>query len=747
MLRKAIKSIILLFVTFSLHTCAKAQKQTVEQLIEKLRLHPQPDTARIKLLNELARRTEVTHSLRDSSINESLQLSRNIKYISGEAMALTAKAQYADKSVAATISRQAIALAEKSGDNKTLFWAHRSLIETMLYTSENIKAIDQCNKALEIATATNDPELIISAQLAFVDYYKNVKINYPAALEWALKASHTAEQYHDEKDLPGVYRNIGLVYLLIGEQEKSLIHLQKALVASRQTGDYQTAQSTLNDIGERYRIMNMYPEALKAYAEAALTIKDSFNMELNQSNVADVYQRMGRDALCFQFAFRALAGAKQLNDTIGISWIDNILSRAYLHTGKIDSALYYALQGYDYAIRTQSPEFIRDNSRALANVYAARKNFEQSLYYYKIFISSRDSMFNNEISNRTNLAQYNYDLEKKQAEITALNKDKELQDSKVERQRLLLIGTVIIILLVLASLILLSRNISKRKKAYAQLHEQKQEIQVQRDQTNHALNELKLAQDQLIHSEKMASLGELTAGIAHEIQNPLNFVNNFSDLNKELLAEMKTEIEKGNAAEAISIANDVIDNEEKINNHGKRAEDIVKGMLQHSRTSSGQKELTDINALADEYLRLAYHGLRAKDKSFNAKFETDLDTSLPKINVVPQDIGRVLLNLINNAFYAVSEKQQSQQGSYEPTVSISTRRLNNKIEIRVKDNGNGIPASVKEKIFQPFFTTKPTGKGTGLGLSMSYDIITKGHNGTITVETHEGKGTGFIIII
>ncbi|MDX2049122.1 MAG: ATP-binding protein [Chitinophagaceae bacterium] len=255
---------------------------------------------------------------------------------------------------------------------------------------------------------------------------------------------------------------------------------------------------------------------------------------------------------------------------------------------------------------------------------------------------------------------------------------------------------------------------------------------------------LKATQAQLIQSEKMASLGELTAGIAHEIQNPLNFVNNFSEVSTELVDEMNAEIDKGNTEDAKLIAQDLKQNLEKINHHGKRAGDIVKGMLQHSRTSSGQKELTDINALCDEYLRLSYHGLRAKDKSFNAKFETDFDSTLPKLNVVPQDIGRVVLNLINNAFFAVNEKRTMNNESYEPTVTVSTKNLGDKIEIQVKDNGNGIPDSIKEKIFQPFFTTKPTGQGTGLGLSLSYDIV-KAHGGELKVETKEGEGSEFTI--
>ena len=264
-----------------------------------------------------------------------------------------------------------------------------------------------------------------------------------------------------------------------------------------------------------------------------------------------------------------------------------------------------------------------------------------------------------------------------------------------------------------------------------------------------ALDELKAIQAQLIRSEKMASLGELTAGIAHEIQNPLNFVNNFSDVSNELIDEMTEELTKGKTEDAVAIAEHVKQNLEKINFHGKRADAIVKSMLQHSRTSSGKKEPTDINALADEYLRLAYHGMRAKDKVFNVAIKSDYDESIGLIKIISQDVGRVILNLITNAFYAVMEKKklQSAEGGYEPTVSISTQKLDNKIVIKVKDNGTGIPQKTLDKIFQPFFTTKPTGQGTGLGLSLSYDIITKAHGGELKVESREGEYTEFSIIL
>jgi signal transduction histidine kinase len=269
-------------------------------------------------------------------------------------------------------------------------------------------------------------------------------------------------------------------------------------------------------------------------------------------------------------------------------------------------------------------------------------------------------------------------------------------------------------------------------------------LKQEKKRTEDALGELKATQAQLIQKEKMASLGELTAGIAHEIQNPLNFVNNFSEVNKELIDELEHEADEGNVAEVKSLLSDIKENEQKINFHGKRADTIVKGMLQHSRASTGKKELTDINALADEYLRLSYHGLRAKDKDFKANFKTHFDERIGKIKVAPQDLGRVLLNLYNNAFYAVSEKKKQLNVTYQPLVEVTTKRVNDKVEISVKDNGTGIPQKVIDKIYHPFFTTKPTGQGTGLGLSLCYDII-RAHHGEIRVETREGEGAEFTV--
>jgi len=285
----------------------------------------------------------------------------------------------------------------------------------------------------------------------------------------------------------------------------------------------------------------------------------------------------------------------------------------------------------------------------------------------------------------------------------------------------------------------------RRAELESLVQERTLEIQKQKDELQETLQELKTTQAQLIQSEKMASLGELTAGIAHEIQNPLNFVNNFSEVTAELIEEMEEELNKGDKEEAIAIAADIKQNLEKIMHHGKRADGIVKGMLQHSRASSNVKEPTDINKLADEYLRLAYHGLRAKDKSFNADLITHFAEGLPQASLVPQDIGRVLLNLFNNAFYAVKEKQKTAGAEFKPAVEVTTLAKGKSLEITVKDNGTGIPDDIKEKILQPFFTTKPTGEGTGLGLSLSYDIVVKAHSGKIDVKSKPGEGSEFKI--
>jgi signal transduction histidine kinase len=429
------------------------------------------------------------------------------------------------------------------------------------------------------------------------------------------------------------------------------------------------------------------------------------------------------------YFYESIKEGKEQNNNDGMIQSMNALTDYYISKNKLDSALYYAREKYN-KIRgmggVSSLEYHLGTAyESLYKIYDLRHQPDSAYNYLLLSHQATDSINKMRIKS---LAEFQGLTLSEQQRLQNAEKEKVIYRNKV-RTNILIAGLVLLLLLA----IFIYRNNLQKQKAKKIIEQ--------------AYENLKSTQAQLIHSEKMASLGELTAGIAHEIQNPLNFVNNFSDVSNELLDEMNEELDAGKIKEAKQIAADVKQNLEKITHHGKRADAIVKGMLLHSRSSTGQKETTDINALCDEYLRLSYHGLRAKDKTFNASLKTDFDPTLGNIKVVPQDLGRVVLNLLTNAFYAVEERKKKAPPGYEPAVSISTRGQADKIKIVVSDNGNGIPPAVLDKIFQPFFTTKPTGHGTGLGLSLSYDIITKGHSGELNVTTREGEGTDFIIML
>jgi two-component system NtrC family sensor kinase len=411
------------------------------------------------------------------------------------------------------------------------------------------------------------------------------------------------------------------------------------------------------------------------------------------------------------------------------------IAEAYQKLGKSDSVIYYARKGFEEAKLDRNPDLVQRATTLLTDQYKLKGDFKNAFYYQQVTQTAKDSLFSQQKTLQVQNLAYNEEQRKQEehaAEIAYQNRVRFY----------LLLGVIGVFVLI--AVILLFAN-SQRKKANGVLKRQNDQIEAQRKDLEKTITDLRNTQRQLIQSEKMASLGELTAGIAHEIQNPLNFVNNFSEVNTELIEEMELEFDKGSITGMKPLISDIKANQEKISQHGKRADFIVKGMLQHSRASTGEKQLTNINLLADEFFKLSFHGLRAKDKSFNAEMVTGFDPDLPKVNVVQQDIGRVLLNLINNAFYAVNQKAKTGKPDYKPTVELSTSHSNGHIEIKVRDNGNGIPENVKDKIMQPFFTTKPTGEGTGLGLSLSYDIVVKGHNGKINIESKEGEGSEFII--
>jgi signal transduction histidine kinase len=404
--------------------------------------------------------------------------------------------------------------------------------------------------------------------------------------------------------------------------------------------------------------------------------------------------------------------------------------------GALDSSIFYASVAFSVAQKTSTYLYISDASAILKDLYKRRKQTDSVFKYDELMSAAKDSLYNRQKLNQ--MQNLTFNEQQRQLDI--------LKEKEKFRAQLRTYGLAAGLLVFAIIALLLFRNNRFKQRAYTLLQNQKIQTDIQRSKAENTLNELKSTQAQLIQSEKMASLGELTAGIAHEIQNPLNFVNNFSEVNAELMQEMEHEFKSGNAREAFTLAETIKQNIEKVHAHGKRADAIVKSMLQHTRISSGQKELTDINALADEYLRLSYQGLRAKDKSFNTTIKTDFDATVGKINIIPQEVSRVLVNLYNNAFYTVNEKAQQSPGGYEPLVSVKTKKTNGMVEITVKDNGSGIPENIRQKIFQPFFTTKPAGQGTGLGLSLSYDII-KAHEGEIKVQSEAGRGSEFTICL
>jgi two-component system NtrC family sensor kinase len=378
----------------------------------------------------------------------------------------------------------------------------------------------------------------------------------------------------------------------------------------------------------------------------------------------------------------------------------------------------------------------RDSSQALSQAYAKEGDYAQAYRYFLQYSAYKDSLTMEATTRRLAALEYKQNLLKKEAQIQRLNRQRRVREQAARRQQQFVVALVACIALLAGVAFVLTRTNRARQLANRQLREQKETLQ-------HTLTELKTTQAQLIQSEKMASLGELTAGIAHEIQNPLNFVNNFSEVSNELVAELREcqhQQPRDPALEQELLA-DVQQNLEKISEHGSRASAIVRGMLEHARTSTGQKESIDLNALTEEYAQMAYLGARAKDQAFETRLTTNLDPRLGRVLAVPQEVSRVLLNVLSNAFYAVQKKQEGHPAGYQPEVNVSTKRAGRQVEIHIRDNGIGVPTALKQKVFQPFFTTKPSGEGTGLGLSLSYDIITKGYGGTFTLESEEGQFT------
>jgi two-component system NtrC family sensor kinase len=650
------------------------------------------------------------------------------------------------------------------------------------------ESISYANQALTLARQLMWKKGMVVAYKILGNIYA-VKSDNPPALTAYLSGLKIAEEIKDKSQIAGITGNIGYVYSNLANYPQALAYYKKALKVHEEVGNKSSVVLWLILIGEVYSEQGEYAKALD-YQLKSLKINEAIGFrgiegkESNFNNVGLAYLNLADypKALTYLQNGLKLSKAKGAKQVLVRSY--NNLSKLYLKIATNSNATFLTtLLRSNKTSTLQKANAYADSAVVLAKergdlpylyrAYQTRSQIQDALgepqaafASFKDFIKTKELIINQQNTSNIAAATLQYEFDKKE---TALRYEQQLSAVQLQnqkQQRTYLLGGIGLLLALLGFIVY---GYTQKQKANTVLQQQKEEINTQRTKAENALTELRDTQIQLIQKEKLASLGELTAGIAHEIQNPLNFVNNFSEVSTELVDELKDgpfqQLPDSEKEYAEEILGDLTQNLKKITHHGSRASAIVRGMLEHSRSSTGEKRPTNLNALADEYLKIAYHGLRAKDKEFNAELKTDFGPDLGLIEMAPQEIGRVLLNLYNNAFYAVNEKQKTAPPDYKPTVTVSTRlvphsperasslahptgvttRTNGLIEIRVRDNGTGIPESVKAKIFQPFFTTKPTGEGTGLGLSLSYDVVTKGHGGTLSVESQEGEGTTFVI--
>ena len=748
--------------------CQPLQPPATQRLWQALRQHPQADAARVRCLNRLADArhflSDVPAGERDSLAQQAFQLAQHLHDSSGQAYALYNRVMSGNTVVGNALPKpqlrawlcQAQPLAEASG-NRPL------LVEILLLRARyDPPARPLLARAFALARATRRADLLGACYEAQSNDYYQVAGNFYRALQCAFAALRVAQQARLAPQEGAALLNIARRYFELGDYEQALRYLQQTIAKARTLpdstgGTYLQGFALLYTGGNCYRPMGRYPQAIAALQHARRVSHDAFVTMTAQSRLADVYERQGRP--------QALAYAHQvLRETYRPRQVEQrltarlqvcvTLGQHYLRAGRPDSAVFYGRQALRWTPYTVVKEPLRDAMQLLAQAYAQQQQFGPAYAFQRRARGLNDTLNNAQATRLATALRFTQDLAHQKNQIALLTTNQQLQAVAARRQRQLLFSTLAGLALLAGLGFALGRSNRQKQHANEQLQQlnaavttQRGELQAQRDQLNTSLKNLHATQAQLIQKEKMASLGELTAGIAHEIQNPLNFVNNFAELSTELVEELQVALAAGNTAEATALASDVAQNAGKITEHGKRAAAIVRGMLEHSRQSTGERAPTNLNALADEYLRLAYQGLRAKDKAFHAALQTDFAPGLPLVEAVGPDVGRALLNLFGNAFYAVQQRQQTGEAGYEPRVTVRTQQVGHRVGIRVADNGPGMSAAVQAKIFQPFFTTKPPGQGTGLGLSLAHDIIAQGHAGTLSVESQEGQGTTFCVAL
>ena len=754
-------SIILLFLCFCTSTVL-AQTRYLDSLDLLIR-EAKTDTSRISLINiKTERLKQINLDSALKQVLENLKAARAIDFQKGEVNILinlagiyTTKGEYLSAKKVLTKADSFTKISKNDDQIRKTYSALGILYGTQgKYDSSNV----YFRKLVTIYEKTGD-SLSLGRSYSNLAIGYQMQSDYPQTLFYQQKALRIQEAIKNEVSQSYTLMNMGVTYQALKDTLKSEQSFLKGIKLANKNEIKNVLLYGYSNLASLYAIQNKWPDSYDNAMLASQLAKEMGDESIEAASMAKAAKallNMDRSEEAETLATTAIALAEKAAQPLVLFQTYSTKGEILTRAGRYKEAILPLEKSINFLKMIDAyDENVADTYANLSLCYEKTGKYERALTNFKISAKITDSVRASENIRKATELSMTYDFEKKEALAKAEQDKKDAQTLRAKRRQLYLILGLGVLLLcgVIIALILYKNNKQKQK---ANLLLKRQKLKVEK-----TLQTLKITQTQLIQSEKMASLGELTAGIAHEIQNPLNFVNNFSEVSKELLDEMQKELDAGNLEDVREIAKDVIQNLDKINHHGKRADGIVKGMLQHSRKNTGEKIPTDINALADEYLRLAYHGLRARHKGFNATLLTDFDESIGNIQLIPQDMGRVILNLITNAFYALNEKKVELDknlsgpdadasgiknlGAYEPTVSVSTRKLKDKIIISIKDNANGIPKNVLDKIFQPFFTTKPTGQGTGLGLSMSYDIVTKGHDGKLTVATEEDHGTTFNI--
>ncbi|HSF53373.1 MAG TPA: tetratricopeptide repeat protein [Algoriphagus sp.] len=708
----------LLISFFLLLPFLKGEAQTLESLkaeLNKLSQSPgySSDTNYLNKANELG--FMLAESNPDSALvflDQQIQLCREAKFEKGEAEALK-------------IYGNAL---QNKGDFKA--------------------SLEYYEDALIIAQGLLDENLVpgILNNIGLVNYNLG---NYSVALNNFFDAIKGAEKINNANVKAAALNNVALIYFEQGKLDEAKEKYREMLAIYREMGNQGRVILALNNIGDVELKQNNPLEALKNLKighESAMALESPEFIEMTARTLADIYSVLDSTDKAESLYLQSISMSRVYG--YGVPYAHSLIGLAnlYYKTGDLEEALNFGNEGLKQAESMGQPMQMRNANEILAKVHEEQGNYQEALKSFKLYKLYNDSINTTQSQRLAATLEQDYEFSKKTLEF----------EKASLRQQWIIFSAFAGLVVFLIILFIGYRNRNKLNKAYHFLQEKTIEVESKNEKLEKTLDQLKATQVQLIQAEKMASLGELTAGIAHEIQNPLNFVTNFSEISTEMILEVQEERAKSLADQDQELQNEILsdikENLKKINHHGKRADSIVKGMLEHSRTSSGEKVPTDINALVNEYLRLSFHGLRAKDKSFSADFTTDFDPKLPKVKVIPQDIARVLLNLFNNAFYACGNADfRKKNPELKPLVKVSTQILLNNsekpmLQITVSDNGPGIPETILDKIFQPFFTTKPPGQGTGLGLSLSYDIV-KAHGGELKVKSELGEFTQFMIFL